>query len=69
MPTTLYNLSYLKENRKYLRENMTEAELVLWSVLRGKKLSGRKFRRQHSIGHYIADSCLPAGRFIAHQKN
>ena len=34
---------------------MTEAELVLWEVLKDKKLKGRKFRRQHSIGHYIAD--------------
>ena len=64
MPTTLYNLSYLKETRKYLRENMTEAELVLWSVLRGKKLSGRKFRRQHSIGHYIADFYCSSEKLI-----
>jgi very-short-patch-repair endonuclease len=35
--------------------NMTEAELVLWSVLKDKKLCGRKFRRQHSIGNYIVD--------------
>jgi very-short-patch-repair endonuclease len=34
---------------------MTEAELVLWKVLKDKKLCGRKFRRQHSIGYYIAD--------------
>ena len=34
---------------------MTEAELVLWAVLKDKKLQGRKFRHQHSIGHYIAD--------------
>ena len=55
MTTKLYNLPYLKETRKYLRENMTPAELVLWEILKDKKLCGRKFRRQHSIGHYIAD--------------
>jgi len=53
--TKLNNLSYLKETRDYLRKNLTEAELVLWEVLGDKKLCGRKFRRQHSIGHYIAD--------------
>ena len=50
MKTKLNNLSYLIPTRKYLRENMTEAELVLWSVLKDNKLCGRKFRRQHSIG-------------------
>ena len=53
--TKLYNLSILKSNRLYLRKNMTEAELVLWEVLKDKKLCRRKFRRQHSIGFYIAD--------------
>ena len=64
MSTQLYNLPYLKEKRKYLRENMTEAELVLWSVLKGKKLEGRKFRRQHSIGHYIADFYCSSEKLI-----
>jgi very-short-patch-repair endonuclease len=53
--TKLYNLSYLKSARFHLRTNMTETELVLWEVLKDKKLGGRKFRRQHSIGNYIAD--------------
>jgi very-short-patch-repair endonuclease len=48
MSTKLNNLPYLKETRDQLRKNMTEAELVLWEVLKDKKLSGRKFRRQHS---------------------
>lgn len=64
MTTKLYNLPYLKETRKYLRENMTEPELVLWSVLKGKKLEGRKFRRQHSIGHYIADFYCSSEKLI-----
>jgi very-short-patch-repair endonuclease len=29
--------------------------LVLWEALKGKKLRGLKFRRQHPIGSYIAD--------------
>ena len=38
------------ENRK----NQTEAEAVMWNVLRNKKL-GKKFRRQHLIEKYIVD--------------
>ncbi|MBU0489423.1 MAG: endonuclease domain-containing protein [Bacteroidetes bacterium] len=55
MPTQLYNMSHLAETRKVLRKNMTPAELVLWEMLKEKKLLGRKFRRQFSIGNYIAD--------------
>ncbi|MBF0246453.1 MAG: endonuclease domain-containing protein, partial [Alphaproteobacteria bacterium] len=38
-----------------LRANMTEAETRLWSLLRARRLGGRKFRRQHPIGPYILD--------------
>jgi len=69
MTTKLYNIPYLKDTRSYLRRNMTEAGLVLWEVIKDKKLCGRKFRRQHSIGYYIADSCLSADRFIAPRRS
>ena len=29
----------------------------LWAYLRGKKLNGISFRRQHAIGNYIVDFC------------
>jgi very-short-patch-repair endonuclease len=64
MANKLYNLTYLKDTRDNLRKNMTEAELVLWEVLKDKKLSGRKFRRQHSIGHYIADFYCSSEKLI-----
>lgn len=64
MPTKLHNLVYLKETRDYLRKNLTDAELVLWEVLKDKKLCGRKFRRQHSIGYYIADFYCPSEKLI-----
>jgi len=64
MTTKIFNLKYLKETRQYLRNNMTEAERVLWTVLKDKKLNGRKFRRQHSIGHYIADFYCPAEKLV-----
>ena len=42
-----------------LRQNMTDAERRLWSVLRSRKLDGWKFRRQHPVGPYVLDfACL-----------
>jgi very-short-patch-repair endonuclease len=38
-----------------LRKTMTDAERKLWSLLRNRKLSGHKFRRQVPIGPYVAD--------------
>jgi very-short-patch-repair endonuclease len=37
------------------RKAMTEAEMVLWEALRGRRWKGHKFRRQHPIGNFIAD--------------
>lgn len=38
-----------------LRRELTPAERKLWSVLRGNKINGVSFRRQHAIGNYIVD--------------
>ncbi len=45
----------LKEFVEENRGNQTPAEEKLWAILRGKKIGGYKFRRQHIIGNYIAD--------------
>jgi len=45
----------LKELAKKQKENPTNAETFLWNTLRGKKLEGYKFRRQHIIDQFIAD--------------
>jgi very-short-patch-repair endonuclease len=58
----LNNKFSLKEVRKMLRNSPTEAEKLLWLNLRGKKLNGRKFRRQHSFGNYIMDFYCPEER-------
>ena len=47
-----------------LRHNMTEAERILWNELKGSKLKGLKFRRQHPIHYYIADFYCHKKRFI-----
>ena len=55
-------LSYeksLKHISRKLRRNMTDAETLLWSKLRGKQLKGFQFYRQKIIGNYIADFYCP----------
>jgi very-short-patch-repair endonuclease len=43
---------------------MTEAELVLWTALRKRRLDGFKFRRQHPIGPYIVDFACVSARLV-----
>ncbi|WP_269467948.1 endonuclease domain-containing protein [Devosia ureilytica] len=38
-----------------LRQNSSDAERKLWSLLRGRRMQGNKFVRQLGIGPYIAD--------------
>ncbi len=38
-----------------LRQNATDAERLLWHLLRNRHLAGAKFRRQHPVGPYILD--------------
>jgi very-short-patch-repair endonuclease len=49
----------LKQRRRELRRNQTDAEKVLWSKLRAKQFYGMKFFRQYSIGPYILDFYCP----------
>ena len=45
----------LSNRAKELRHTETEAEQIIWSWLRTKKLNGVKFRRQEPLGKYIVD--------------
>ena len=48
----------LKAHAREHRKNMTQAESILWSQIRGKSL-GVTFFRQYIIGDYITDfACL-----------
>ena len=49
----------MKERRQMLRRNMTEAERVLWSKLRGKQIDALRFRRQYSVGAFVLDFYCP----------
>src|SRR5215207_9364824 len=43
------------ERARKLRKELTPAERKLWAYLRGDKLNGVNFRRQHAVGNYIVD--------------
>jgi primosomal protein N' (replication factor Y) len=44
-----------------MRREPTEAEKRLWSLLRGNRLGGWSFRRQHPVPPYIVDfACVDA---------
>jgi len=47
-----------------LRQNMTEAEMRVWRILRSHQINGYKFRRQVPIGRYIADFVCHEARLI-----
>ena len=60
----LFNRKDLKSFRSSLRRSSTSAEAKLWDMLKSRKLDGRKYRRQYSIGSYIADFCCPSEKLI-----
>ncbi|HEX7599855.1 MAG TPA: endonuclease domain-containing protein, partial [Polyangia bacterium] len=41
--------------RRALRGRATDAERLLWRLLRMRQFLGLKFRRQHPLGRYIVD--------------
>jgi very-short-patch-repair endonuclease len=47
-----------------LRRAPTRAETRLWAHLRGSRLNGVSFRRQHAIGPYIVDFCVPKKQLV-----
>jgi very-short-patch-repair endonuclease len=47
-----------------LRRELTPAEQKLWAYLRGNKLNGVSFRRQHALGPYIVDFCAIKAKLI-----
>lgn len=56
MPRELRNVSREKIIvARALRARMTFAETLLWGELRGRRLAGLRFRRQHPVLGYIVD--------------
>jgi very-short-patch-repair endonuclease len=57
--------SRLRGFARQMRRASTDAERRLWSILRGRQLSGFKFRRQHPMEGYILDFyCVAASLAI-----
>ena len=54
----------LKPLSQSLRNNMTGAEILLWSKLRRKQLKGCQFYRQKIIARYIVDFYCPAALLV-----
>jgi very-short-patch-repair endonuclease len=59
----IHNLKYLHGVRINLRKEITPQEKILWHKLRNSSL-GYRFRRQHSIGNFIADFFCAEKRLI-----
>ena len=53
-----------RDSCRRLRRETTDAERALWRFLRGSRLGGLKFRRQHPIPPYIADFCCIERKLI-----
>jgi len=49
---------------RQLRVRQTEAERLLWFLLRDRRLNGAKFRRQVPIGNYIVDFVCQEAKLI-----
>lgn len=47
--------SELAQAARLLRHEQTSAEAALWQALRGRRLAGLKFRRQHAVGPFVLD--------------
>ena len=68
-----FDFNIIKKHAQELRNNMTESEKLLWKELRGRKLSGYKFLRQHPLiykgnliryNYFIADFYCDAKKVI-----
>ncbi|MEE9465459.1 MAG: endonuclease domain-containing protein [Candidatus Neomarinimicrobiota bacterium] len=56
-----YQSKEITDISRGLRRTATKTEAILWKALRGRKLGGLKFRRQHPMGSSIVD-------FYCHEK-
>jgi len=45
----------IKAAARGLRRQQTRSESTLWNALRGRNLTGYKFRRQHPLGPFVVD--------------
>lgn len=46
------------------RENASDAERRLWSILRRKHIKGERFRRREPLGPYLVDFYCPSAKLV-----
>lgn len=54
----------ISPHAKALRRNSTDVEGLLWQELRDRRIGGFKFRRQATVGPYVADFLCAEKRLI-----
>jgi very-short-patch-repair endonuclease len=54
----------LRQRAREMRQNPPPAEEAMWSLLRDRRLSGFKFRRQHHLRGYLVDLSCFARRLV-----
>ena len=57
--TKIYNRIDQKEKRRILRNNMPNAEKLIWEKLRRRQIKNKRFLRQYSVGKYVIDFFCP----------
>ncbi|MBB6049316.1 endonuclease domain-containing protein [Armatimonas rosea] len=50
----------MRDVARRLRHEATDAERVLWELLRGRRCFGYRFLRQRALGVYVVDFYCPA---------
>ena len=60
--TRIFNKKSQTQKRRILWQRTPAPESELWSLIRNRKISGQKFKRQFSIGRYVLDFYCPAIR-------
>ena len=53
-----------KDHARRLRRALSLPEGLLWRAIKGRKLQGLHFRKQHPIGPYVADFYCPSARMV-----
>jgi very-short-patch-repair endonuclease len=53
-----------RDRSRELRRALTPAERILWKHLRGRRLGGFKFRRQHPLGPFFVDMACHECRLL-----
>jgi len=62
--TEIFNKNLETIKRKRLRNDLSEAERILWYRLKNKQIFGYKFRRQYGIEKYVADFYCPKAKLV-----